>query len=284
MLERPRVGAGRRVRRRQRRGRLRGDPPGDRDGPAGAGAAMSVLRLGGVVLIGGAGSVLRFCVDGIVASAPGGTSRTGRWPSTCPARSSSGCSPGSPLGEDRRCWPARRPSAPTRRSLPGCWRPQRLTEERQYRKASLNIVVSLVLGVAAAALGQADRRAAVNGRTALQAHQLLRRAAPNAGAASPPTRCSTCTGGTRSRPASCCAAPRASALKRHPRTDLSLTLSEDLPLIAVAVDTRSRIEPLVEPTARLDRDRARHPGAGAAADRGRRPRLAARGRCTRRPS
>jgi PII-like signaling protein len=39
--------------------------------------------------------------------------------------------------------------------------------------------------------------------------------------------------------------------KRHPRTDVSLTLSEDLPLIAVAVDSRSRIEPLVEPTARL---------------------------------
>ncbi len=31
---------------------------------------------------------------------------------------------------------------------------QRLTEERQYRKATLNIVVSLVLGVAAAELGR----------------------------------------------------------------------------------------------------------------------------------
>jgi len=39
--------------------------------------------------------------------------------------------------------------------------------------------------------------------------------------------------------------------KGHARTDMSLTLSEDLPLIAVAVDSRSRIEPLVEPTARL---------------------------------
>jgi PII-like signaling protein len=39
--------------------------------------------------------------------------------------------------------------------------------------------------------------------------------------------------------------------RRHARTDMSLTLSEDLPLIAVAVDSRSRIEPLVEPTARL---------------------------------
>jgi PII-like signaling protein len=39
--------------------------------------------------------------------------------------------------------------------------------------------------------------------------------------------------------------------KRHPRTDRSLTLSEDLPLIAVAVDSRSKIEPLVDPTARI---------------------------------
>jgi PII-like signaling protein len=39
--------------------------------------------------------------------------------------------------------------------------------------------------------------------------------------------------------------------RRHPRTDRSLTLSEDLPLIAVAVDRRSRIEALAGPTARL---------------------------------
>lgn len=39
--------------------------------------------------------------------------------------------------------------------------------------------------------------------------------------------------------------------RRHPRTDRSLTLSEDLPLTAVAVDTRARIEALVEPTARI---------------------------------
>jgi PII-like signaling protein len=36
-----------------------------------------------------------------------------------------------------------------------------------------------------------------------------------------------------------------------PRGGLSLTLSEDLPLISVAVDSRARIEPLAGPTARL---------------------------------
>jgi PII-like signaling protein len=39
--------------------------------------------------------------------------------------------------------------------------------------------------------------------------------------------------------------------KRHQRTDMSLSLSEDLPLIAVAVDSRPRIEPLVARTAEL---------------------------------
>ena len=39
--------------------------------------------------------------------------------------------------------------------------------------------------------------------------------------------------------------------RRHPRTDRSLTLSEDLPLTAVAVDTRARLEPLAATAARL---------------------------------
>jgi PII-like signaling protein len=39
----------------------------------------------------------------------------------------------------------------------------------------------------------------------------------------------------------------------RPRTDRSLSLSEDLPLIAVAVDTRSRIEEVLDPTTELIR-------------------------------
>src|SRR6202000_416473 len=69
--QRSRVRACRRVRRRQHRGGLRGAPPGDRDGQEGAGAAMSVLVWAGVVVIGGAGSVLRFYVDAIVTAASG---------------------------------------------------------------------------------------------------------------------------------------------------------------------------------------------------------------------
>jgi PII-like signaling protein len=39
--------------------------------------------------------------------------------------------------------------------------------------------------------------------------------------------------------------------RRRPRTDRSLTLSEDLPLAAIAVDERSKIEPLAEQAGRL---------------------------------
>ena len=39
--------------------------------------------------------------------------------------------------------------------------------------------------------------------------------------------------------------------KQRLRTDMSLTLSEDLPLTAVAVDTRARIEAVLDPTTRL---------------------------------
>ncbi len=41
--------------------------------------------------------------------------------------------------------------------------------------------------------------------------------------------------------------------RQHPRTDRSLTLSEDLPLVAVAVDTRPRIEALAGESVRLTR-------------------------------
>ncbi len=42
-------------------------------------------------------------------------------------------------------------------------------------------------------------------------------------------------------------------LKHHLRTDSSLTLSEDLPLIVVAVDTRARIEAVLARTIELNR-------------------------------
>jgi PII-like signaling protein len=66
-------------------------------------------------------------------------------------------------------------------------------------------------------------------------------------------------------------------LKHHLRTDRSLTLSEDLPLIAIAVDTRSRIETVLAPTVQLNRTGLVHPGASPPAHRCHRPGLVGRG-------
>ena len=84
-----------------------------------------------------------------------------------------------------------------------------------------------------------------------QADQLLRRAARGPRAASSPTRCWTCTGGTRSPTSILLRGVEGFGARHRLRTDRSLTLSEDLPLVAVAVDTRARIEALAEPTARI---------------------------------
>ena len=64
---------------------------------------------------------------------------------------------------------------------------------------------------------------------------------------------STCTGATRSPRASCSAGTEGFGLKHHLRTDRSLTLSEDLPLTAIAVDSRPRIEAVLGPTLELNR-------------------------------
>ena len=63
-------------------------------------------------------------------------------------------------------------------------------------------------------------------------------------------------------------------LKHHLRTDRSLTLSEDLPLIAVAVDTRVPHRGRSPPDRPAQPHRAGHPGASPAADRRHRSRLA----------
>ena len=56
-------------------------------------------------------------------------------------------------------------------------------------------------------------------------------------------------------------------LKHHLRTDRLLTLSEDLPLVAVAVDTRARIENLLDEVISIKRHGLIHARAGAHADR-----------------
>ena len=86
---------------------------------------MNALVWAGVVVIGGFGSVLRFVVDGAVGTRLGrallaGTAAVGSYTTFS-------------------TW---------------MFETQRLTEERQNRSAAINVIVSLVLGVAAAALGR----------------------------------------------------------------------------------------------------------------------------------
>ena len=84
---------------------------------------MSIVLWTAVVLIGGAGSVLRFLADGAVASAAGRDFPLGTLAVNVSGAVILGLLTGLALGHDRRCWPARPRSAPTPRSRPGCWRP-----------------------------------------------------------------------------------------------------------------------------------------------------------------
>ena len=115
---------------------------------------MSILVWVAVVLIGGAGSVLRFYADGLVGSA----FRAGFPYGTLVVNLSGAVVLGllTGLALAGNAWLLAGTAAVGSYTTFSTWilETERLTEERQYRKALLNIVVSLVLGVAAAALGR----------------------------------------------------------------------------------------------------------------------------------
>ena len=115
---------------------------------------MSVLLWAAVMLIGGTGSVLRFLVDGMISARAGG-----RFPLGTLVVNLSGAvilgllsglalSPGAALLAGT--------AAVGSYTTFSTWmlETERMAEERQHLKVVLNIVVSLVLGVAAAALGK----------------------------------------------------------------------------------------------------------------------------------
>ena len=115
---------------------------------------MSILVWVAVVLIGGAGSVLRFYVDGLVGSA----FRTGFPYGTLVVNVSGaavlGLITGLALTGDTSLLAGTAAVGSYTTFSTWILESQRLTEERQHRKAVLNIVVSLVLGVVAAELGR----------------------------------------------------------------------------------------------------------------------------------
>jgi fluoride exporter len=115
---------------------------------------MSVLVWAGVTVIGGAGSLLRFYVDGIVTAASGRGFPYGTLVVNLSGAVILGLIAGLALGGDAALLAGTAAVGSYTTFSTWILETQRLTEERQYRKAALNIVVSLVLGVAAAELGR----------------------------------------------------------------------------------------------------------------------------------
>ena len=115
---------------------------------------MSVLVWAGVTVIGGAGSVLRFYVDAIVTAASGRGFPYGTLVVNLSGAVILGLLAGLALGGDAALLAGTAAVGSYTTFSTWMLETQRLTEERQYRKAALNIIVSLVLGVAAAELGR----------------------------------------------------------------------------------------------------------------------------------
>jgi CrcB protein len=115
---------------------------------------MSALVWAGVVVIGGAGSVLRFYVDGIVAAATRRNFPYGTLVVNLSGAVVLGLLTGLALGGDAALLAGTAAVGSYTTFSTWMLETQRLTEERQYSKAALNVVVSLVLGVAAAELGR----------------------------------------------------------------------------------------------------------------------------------
>lgn len=115
---------------------------------------MNVLIWAAVCVLGGAGALLRFYVDGTVASAAGKDFPLGTLAVNVSGAVILGLLSGLALGDN--AWLLAGTATVGSYTTFSTWmlETQRLAEERQHRKAILNVVVSLVLGVAAAWLGR----------------------------------------------------------------------------------------------------------------------------------
>ena len=108
----------------------------------------------GVMLIGGAGSVLRFYVDGIVASASGKDFPYGTLVVNLSGAVLLGLITGLALGGSAALLAGTAAVGSYTTFSTWMLETQRLTEERRHITAVLNVLVSLALGIAAAALGR----------------------------------------------------------------------------------------------------------------------------------
>ncbi|MEO6884692.1 MAG: fluoride efflux transporter CrcB [Jatrophihabitantaceae bacterium] len=115
---------------------------------------MNALVWAGVILIGGCGSVLRFVVDGAVGARLGGDFPFGTLVINLSGAVILGLITGLALGSDEALLAGTAAVGSYTTFSTWMFETQRLVEERQNRSAALNVAVTLVVGVAAAALGR----------------------------------------------------------------------------------------------------------------------------------
>ena len=113
---------------------------------------MSILLWTAVVLIGGAGSVLRFLADGTVQG--GRDYPLGTLAVNVSGAVILGLLTGLALGHDEALLAGTAAVGSYTTFSTWMLETQRLTEERQHGKAAFNVAASLAAGVAAAALGR----------------------------------------------------------------------------------------------------------------------------------
>lgn len=108
----------------------------------------------GVVLIGGAGSVLRYAVDGAIASRTGRTFPYGTLAVNLSGSVLLGLVAGLALSHNAALLAGTAAVGSYTTFSTWMFETQRLAEDRQMLNLAMNVVVSLVAGVAAAALGR----------------------------------------------------------------------------------------------------------------------------------
>jgi fluoride exporter len=116
---------------------------------------VNVLLWAAVVIIGGAGSVLRFLVDGVVSAAAGKDFPYGTMVINLSGALVLGLLTGLALSSSVALLAGTAAVGSYTTFSTWMLETQRLAEERQHWKVAANIVVSLAVGVAAAALGNA---------------------------------------------------------------------------------------------------------------------------------
>lgn len=115
---------------------------------------MSALLWVAVTAIGGGGSVVRFLADGLVSSSTGRAFPYGTLAINLSGALILGFLTGLALGNDQALLAGTAAVGSYTTFSTWMFETQRLTENRQLGRATANVLVSLVFGVAAAALGR----------------------------------------------------------------------------------------------------------------------------------